>query len=218
MLVYFMKGGKLPWMGLKIDDVKERYKTIGRKKEEVFTIKLCSGIHREFGTFLRYVKTLKFTDKPDYNYLRNLFRNCLRTNNWPDNDVFDWMNLRLSEASPKLNTPTNKARPLICHSPSHKAIQKRKQELEMDSKVDLEIGIETVKENCKHQIEKGEDDQGERENSKKSLGNIASVQAGSGLLCSPFVSFTVSDCDEQESNEKSLKVVFSIFPGLSIFF
>ena len=29
MLIYFMKGGKLPWMGLKTDDIRERYKLIG---------------------------------------------------------------------------------------------------------------------------------------------------------------------------------------------
>ena len=29
MLIYFMKGGKLPWMGLKTDDIRERYKMIG---------------------------------------------------------------------------------------------------------------------------------------------------------------------------------------------
>ena len=58
-------------MGLKIDDIRERYKMIGHKKEEINTTKLCSGISKEFGTYLRYVKTLKFTDKPDYNYLRS---------------------------------------------------------------------------------------------------------------------------------------------------
>ena len=32
MLVYFMKGGRLPWMGLKTDDIRERYKMIGHLK------------------------------------------------------------------------------------------------------------------------------------------------------------------------------------------
>ena len=32
MLVYFMKGGRLPWMGLKTDDIRDRYKMIGHLK------------------------------------------------------------------------------------------------------------------------------------------------------------------------------------------
>ena len=32
MLVYFMKGGKLPWMGLKTEDIRERYRMIGHIK------------------------------------------------------------------------------------------------------------------------------------------------------------------------------------------
>ena len=35
MLVYFMKGGRLPWMGLKADDIRERYKMIGHLKVTV---------------------------------------------------------------------------------------------------------------------------------------------------------------------------------------
>ena len=40
MLVYFMKGGRLPWMGLKTDDIRERYKMIGHLKvnNELLTI------------------------------------------------------------------------------------------------------------------------------------------------------------------------------------
>ena len=35
MLVYFMKGGRLPWMGLKTDDIRDRYKMIGHLKVTV---------------------------------------------------------------------------------------------------------------------------------------------------------------------------------------
>ena len=60
------------------DDMRERYKMIGHIKEDISTSKLCSGINREFGTYLRYVRGLKFSDRPDYNYLKNLFRHCLQ--------------------------------------------------------------------------------------------------------------------------------------------
>ena len=194
MLVYFMKGGKLPWMGLKIDDIRERYKMIGHKKEETNTTKLCAGIHREFGTFLRYIKTLKFTDKPDYNYLRNLFRNCLLTNKWTEDDVFDWMNLRSFQPSPThLSTPEAKARPMTGY---------RQREAKNDKE-------ETGRASKEPQIVVNEpEDKFDPMNvvrpprTSHSFGNIESSLAQSGMLCSPCVSVTVSDFEEEDESEK----------------
>ena len=137
-----------------------------------------------------------------------MFRNCLQTNNWSDDDVFDWMKLRSSQPSPNLRTPTDKARPMICNSPHHKSTQKEKQEIEIYSKADPEIVIDPPKENSKQQSEKCKDDLGEPEELNNSFGNITSVQSESGLLCSPCVSLTVSDFDEQESHGRSLEVVY----------
>ena len=107
LLVYFMKEGKLPWMGLKTDGIRERYKMIGRIKEEMSTSKLCSHLPREFGTYLRFVKSLKFSDSPDYNYLRNIFRSCLAYRKLPEDDVFDWMIIRSLGASPTSRNSRN---------------------------------------------------------------------------------------------------------------
>ena len=41
MLVYFMKGGRLPWMGLKTDDIRERYKMIGHLKVIINIYHIC---------------------------------------------------------------------------------------------------------------------------------------------------------------------------------
>jgi hypothetical protein len=35
---------------------------------------LCEGFPEEFATYLNYVRALRFDDKPDYGYLRSLFR------------------------------------------------------------------------------------------------------------------------------------------------
>ena len=107
LLVYFMKGGKLPWMGLKIEGIRERYKMIGHKKEEIRTSKLCAGLPRELSTYFRYVKSLKFIDEPDYNYLRNLFRSCLIARKMKEDDIFDWMELESLQNSPVPQSPWN---------------------------------------------------------------------------------------------------------------
>jgi len=45
----------------------------------------------EFATYLRHVRNLKFTDKPDYSYLRNLFYDVLRKHSWECDWEFDWV-------------------------------------------------------------------------------------------------------------------------------
>ena len=210
MLVYFMKGGKLPWMGLKIDEIRERYKMIGHKKEEINTSKLCAGIHREFGTYLRYIKTLKFTDKPDYNYLRNLFRNCLLMNKWAEDDVFDWMNLRSFQPSPSpLNTPTGKARPMTGYS--NRTISKNKEGVQRSSQ-DAKIVIKEPEKDAKKSGSESDQEKSSSQHDQAferpprtshSFGNIESSLAQSGILCSPCVSVTVSDFEE---DGKSLEV------------
>jgi len=35
---------------------------------------LCKGYAGEFATYLTYTRNLRFDEKPDYNYCRNLFK------------------------------------------------------------------------------------------------------------------------------------------------
>ena len=44
------------------------------KKLETSADVLCKGFPMEFSQYLTYCKNLKFEDKPDYNYLRGLFK------------------------------------------------------------------------------------------------------------------------------------------------
>ena len=70
LLFYFLKAGKLPWMGYRVENTRERFRKIGQCKQLMSIANFCKDMPREFGTFLRYVKSLRFTDTPDYNYLR----------------------------------------------------------------------------------------------------------------------------------------------------
>jgi serine/threonine protein kinase len=74
LLIYFVIG-RLPWQGLKGDDKKTQIEKIGDKKLMVSTEKLCEGIPRCFYSYLDYCKKLEYQDKPNYNYLRDLFLN-----------------------------------------------------------------------------------------------------------------------------------------------
>lgn len=89
MFMYFLRGS-LPWQGLKADTLKERYQKIGDTKRATPIEKLCESHPDEFCVYLRYVRNLDFYGEPDYEYLRNLFRDLFTRQGFEDDGVFDW--------------------------------------------------------------------------------------------------------------------------------
>ena len=78
MLIFFLKG-VLPWQGLKNGN--EKYTRIMEKKLQIPTEILCYGLPDEITYYLKYCKSLRFEDRPDYDYLRGLFIKLLGTCN-----------------------------------------------------------------------------------------------------------------------------------------
>ncbi|CAD5327353.1 unnamed protein product [Arabidopsis thaliana] len=73
ILMYFLKGS-LPWKGLKAGNKKQKYDKISEKKVSTSIETLCEGHPIEFATYIHYCRSLRFDDKPDYAYLKRLFR------------------------------------------------------------------------------------------------------------------------------------------------
>ncbi|KAG9018525.1 serine/threonine protein kinase [Tulasnella sp. 427] len=89
VLMYFLRG-QLPWQGLKAATKKQKYDRIMEKKMTTPTDLLCRGFPNEFGIFLNYCRALRFDDKPDYSYLRKLFRDLFVRESFQYDYVFDW--------------------------------------------------------------------------------------------------------------------------------
>ena len=51
---------------------------------------LCRGFPDEFAIFLNYTRSLRFYDKPDYAYMRKLFRDLFVREGFQYDYVFDW--------------------------------------------------------------------------------------------------------------------------------
>mmetsp|Transcript_10164 Transcript_10164/g.31097 ORF Transcript_10164/g.31097 Transcript_10164/m.31097 type:complete len:321 (+) Transcript_10164:304-1266(+) len=89
VLMYFNRGS-LPWQGLRAPTKKQKYQKISDKKVATPINELCKGSPIEFATYLHYCRNLKFEDKPDYAYLRRMFRELYIREGFADDNLFDW--------------------------------------------------------------------------------------------------------------------------------
>jgi casein kinase 1 len=96
VLMYFLRGS-LPWQGLKAATKKQKYEKISEKKMATPTEILCKGFPTEFVVYFQYVRSLRFDDKPDYSYLRKLFRDLFVREGFVWDYVFDWTILKYQQ-------------------------------------------------------------------------------------------------------------------------
>lgn len=97
VLIYFVKG-KLPWQGVSAQNKTEKYHKIMEKKIAVPVERLCLKTSSsrsvdsivEFSNYMHYSRSLKFEDRPDYGYLRKMFKELI-AKIAPEYDYqFDW--------------------------------------------------------------------------------------------------------------------------------
>ncbi|KAL6782541.1 FAP4 [Auxenochlorella protothecoides x Auxenochlorella symbiontica] len=103
VLMYFLRG-MLPWQGMKAATKKAKYDKISDRKLATPTETLCRGFPTEFPVYFQYVRSLRFDDKPDYSYLRKLFRDLFVREGFTWDYVFDWTILKYQQQG---GTPSN---------------------------------------------------------------------------------------------------------------
>jgi len=96
VFMYFNRGN-LPWQGLKAATKKQKYERISEKKIGTSVEALTKGYSNEFAQYLNYCRALHFEDKPDYAYLRKLFRDLFLREGHKYDAMFDWINLKNEE-------------------------------------------------------------------------------------------------------------------------
>lgn len=87
--MYFLKGN-LPWQNLKASNKKDKYEKIMEKKLSTPIELLCKGYPEEFSKYLIYSRNLKFEEKPDYNYCKNLFKDCFTRHGFELDYQYEW--------------------------------------------------------------------------------------------------------------------------------
>ncbi|XWS70025.1 hypothetical protein CRYUN_Cryun03dG0013600 [Craigia yunnanensis] len=102
VLTYFLRGS-LPWQGLKAGTKKQKYEKISEKKVSTSIEALCRGYPTEFASYFHYCRSLRFDDKPDYAYLKRIFRDLFIREGFQFDYVFDWTILKYQQS--QLATP-----------------------------------------------------------------------------------------------------------------
>eukprot|EP01083_Nonionella_stella_P074675 202645_1 len=98
VLLYFLRGS-LPWQGLHARTKREKYEKICEKKLGTTLESLCKHLPAEFLTYVQYCRSLRFDEKPDYAYLRRMFRNLFFKNMYHSDYRFDWIILNYGRKS-----------------------------------------------------------------------------------------------------------------------
>ncbi len=89
ILMYCLRGS-LPWLGLEATTKRQKYRLILESKQATTPDVLCTGFPPEFKEYFTYCLSLGFEDKPDYTYLKRIFRDLFERQSFEDDGVFDW--------------------------------------------------------------------------------------------------------------------------------
>lgn len=112
VLMYFIRGS-LPWQGLKANTKKQKYERIMDRKMSTSTEQLCKGYATEFRSYFEYCRSLRFEDRPDYAYLKRLFKELFYRKGFQYDNMFDWTVLNLQQE--RSRAPPE--RPLLSNQP-----------------------------------------------------------------------------------------------------
>ncbi|XP_030541728.1 casein kinase 1-like protein 3 isoform X1 [Rhodamnia argentea] len=104
VLLYFLRGS-LPWQGLKAATKKQKYDKICEKKLSTPIEVLCKSYPVEFASYFHYCHSLTFDQRPDYGFLKRLFRELFTREGYPFDYVFDWTILKYQQAQKSKTQP-----------------------------------------------------------------------------------------------------------------
>lgn len=91
-IIYWLLG-RLPWQGIDEKDFRVKWKKVRRVKRNITPDELCKGLPIQFKMYMNYVFKLSYQQRPNYSFLRSLFRQLI-----PENKKlkFSWENFKVS--------------------------------------------------------------------------------------------------------------------------
>jgi hypothetical protein len=100
VFMYFLMG-TLPWQGLQATAKKAKFERIAEMKMKTTPEQICKNYPNECVLFLKYCRTLAYDNRPDYDYIRYLFRYLLYQKGEHYDYEYDWI---ISHRNKQLST------------------------------------------------------------------------------------------------------------------
>mmetsp|Transcript_10644 Transcript_10644/g.20611 ORF Transcript_10644/g.20611 Transcript_10644/m.20611 type:complete len:375 (+) Transcript_10644:3421-4545(+) len=89
-VMIYMATGELPWQGIHATTKQDKYRRIMDKKNAVTPEILCRNLPGEFCFLLKYARSLRFEERPDYEYCTRLLQNIARRDNYDLLGELEW--------------------------------------------------------------------------------------------------------------------------------
>eukprot|EP00826_Nyctotherus_ovalis_P045922 TRINITY_DN512_c0_g2_i2.p1 TRINITY_DN512_c0_g2~~TRINITY_DN512_c0_g2_i2.p1 ORF type:complete len:331 (-),score=95.09 TRINITY_DN512_c0_g2_i2:399-1391(-) len=89
----YLLNGRLPWQGIQLDNRQARYNLIKDKKMSMKIEEICKGQPGQFVRYLNYCRGLAYESKPDYDFLRKIFKDLFYEKQYDKNFSLDWVTL-----------------------------------------------------------------------------------------------------------------------------
>ena len=86
-VLMLFQSGSLPWYNVK--DI-NHWDIIGDLKKRTSVENMCKGCQKEFHMYLHYCRGLRFDEKPDYGYLKKMFKDLFIRLGYRNDGRFDW--------------------------------------------------------------------------------------------------------------------------------
>ena len=95
-VVLYFNRGSLPWQGraVRAETLRQKHDKILERKTSITEEELCKGLPMEFILYLNYCKSLGFYERPDYQYLRHLFKDLFQRLRYEYDSKYDWTVLK----------------------------------------------------------------------------------------------------------------------------
>ena len=152
VLMYFLRGN-LPWQGLKVRSKEDRYKKILERKKETSSEDLCKNYPHEFFEYVDYTRNLEYEENPDYDFLRQKFKDVLKGLNEEMDYIYDWT------TSTDLKKRTNKKKEVVSEYGS--------EDNKDNNEKDLESNNHDQAESPAHQLDRNDTRQIKRDDSQE---------------------------------------------------
>ena len=80
-VLLFLILGRLPWQGVTGKNFRKKWNSVLAAKSKIDIIHLCetNQLDNAFSNYFLYINKLKFEEKPDYKYLRKIFRKNIKS-------------------------------------------------------------------------------------------------------------------------------------------